>query len=219
MAVYPLNSFIKGRDISRQGNKPGTLKAVRPAKGPDGKRGTAYRFFGRPDSYIEFPNSGPIDTKYSITILGWIFPEGGKGGPIFQYSPDKWGVHFWITGRRSRTLFARYASRRSLAQTLPLRYRLPRLFRWYFVGTSYDYKTRIARLFVNDRVVYQRKIGRNIQLATNFPVRVGVKKGDNRYYKGKIACLQVYNMALSVKQVIKRRRKCFSRTGNYVFYA
>ena len=208
-ALYPLSAVTRGRDISRNRNKPGKLIGVRPAKGPDGKRGTSYRFFGRPLSFIKIPNSGPIDTKYSITILAWIY-LGGKGGPIFQYGPRNRGVTFSIKG--SKTLFASYSSRRSLSRTRSLRYRLPKLFKWFFVGTSYDYITGIARLFVNYRVVKQRRVGRRIRLATNYPAVIGVRRGN--YFKGKIACIQVLNMALSSRQMIKRRRTCFSQTGN-----
>ena len=208
-AIYPLNRITKGREITRNRNKPGKLGVVRPVKGPDGKRGSAYKFFGRPNSFIELPNAGPIDTKYSITILAWIYPEN-KAGPIFHYNPSGWGVHFWVVNRG--TIFARFTSRKSLASTPAVYYPLPKLFKWYFVGTTYDYKTGVAKLFVNYRLVAKKRIGR-IKLATNYPVRIGVKKGDARYFKGRVSCVQVYNMALSSRQMINRRRKCFSRTG------
>jgi len=44
-------------------------------------------------------------------------------------------------------------------------------------------------------------IGAGLDLATQDSIRMGVKIGDRRYFKGRIAQMQVYNAALSQEQV------------------
>ena len=68
----------------------------------------------------------------------------------------------------------------------------------------------MAKLFVNGRFTARKFIGR-IRLATNYPVRMGARIGDRRYFRGRISCMQVYNGALSRSQVISKKRKCFRR--------
>ena len=212
MAVYPLSEGTRGRDITQNGNRPARLRGVYPAPGPDGQPRTAYRFTGRRNSFIEFPNRGPLDTKYSITLLAWIKPKG-KPGPIANYHPNGMGVHFWL--EKSRTLMARFTRRgkrggRRRRYTVALRSRRIRPNRWQFVGCTYDHKTGMARLWINNYQVARKRIGR-IRLATNYPIRMGVKIGDKRRYFGDISCFQVLNYALNQHQIRTRQRTCFTR--------
>ena len=208
VAIFPLNGRVTGRDVSRRRNPRGILGYVRPAKGPDGTRNGAYQFYGRSNSYILFPNRGGLDTKYSITLLAWIYHEG-SAGPIFNYMPNGWGVHFWMVSRR--TLFVRFTHRkgRRFTHALASRRVVPR--RWQFVGATYNGRTGLAKLFVNGRFTARRYIGK-IRLATNYPVRMGARIGDRRYFRGRISCMQVYNGALTRSQINSKRRKCFKRS-------
>ena len=52
-------------------------------------------FYGTVNSYIEFPNKGGLDTRFSITLMCWVEP-GGQDGPLFNYGVSKWGVHMKI---------------------------------------------------------------------------------------------------------------------------
>ena len=205
VAIFPLNGATKGKDISLRRNAGGILTNVRPAKGPDGTRDGAYQFYGRSNSYILFPNRGALDTKLSITLLAWIYHEG-NAGPIFNYMPNGWGVHFWLIS--PRTLFVRFTRRRGrrFTKAVVSRAVLPR--RWQFVGATYSFKTGVAKLFVNSRFVARTRIGR-IRLATNYPVRMGARIGDGRYFKGRISCMQVYNGALSRWKIISKKQRCF----------
>lgn len=207
MAIYPLSYRTKGRDISVFSNPSGTLGYVRPAKGPDGRPNTATRFFGKPNSFIQFPNTGRLDTRRSITFLAWIYHEG-HAGPIFNYMPNGWGVHFWMVS--PRTLFVRFTRRRGrhFTHALASRRVVPR--RWQFVGATYNGRTGVAKLFVNGRFTARKYIGK-IRLATNYPVRMGARIGDRRYFRGRISCMQVYNGALTRSQINSKRRKCFRR--------
>ena len=205
VAVYPLNTRTKASDISFSRNAPGTMSNVRPAPGPDGRRGTSYEFKGGKNSYIQFPNLGKLDTRKSITILAWIYHQG-RAGPIFNYHPSAWGVHFWVVGRRA--LFVRFTKRRTKDFTAALVSKTVKRSRWQYVGASYDHASGTAKLFVGGRMVAKRRIGR-IRLATNYPVRMGVREGDGRYFRGRISCLQVYDVALNTRQIAARAKRCF----------
>ena len=205
--MYPLTSRTRGRDVSLFGNPPGILRNVRSAPGPDKKPYGSYQFFGRSNSYIEFPNRGKIDTKRSITLLAWIYHEG-RGGPIFNYMPNGWGVHFWMIS--PRTLFVRFTRRRGRHFTKAVMSRrvVPR--RWQFVGATYNQRTGRAKLFVNRIFTTSKYIGR-IRLATNYPARMGSRVGDRRYFRGRISCMQVYDKALTTRQILRRKRRCFRK--------
>lgn len=206
-AVYPLSSSTRGKDVSTNGNPPGRRGYVRNTRGPDGVPGTATYFYGRANSYIQFPNRGRLDTRRSITLLAWI-KHLGRAGPIFNYMPNGWGVHFWMV--TPRTLFARFTRRRGRRSTSALTSRTVRYRTWEYVGAEYDYGTGIARLFVRNRFVASRRIGR-IRLATNYPVRMGARIRDRRYFRGSISCLQVYKKALTAGQILARRTRCFKK--------
>lgn len=189
-------------------NRPGIPVGVRLAPGPDGKPRGSYEFYGRRNSYIYFPNNGRIDTKTSITILAWIY-HTGHSGPIFHYLPNGWGVHFWMVGRR--TIFARLMKRgrRPISSKYISSSRITP-YKWQYVGMTYDFRTGVAKLYLNSRVIAQKRIGR-FRIATNYPVRMGVKIGDRRYFRGRISCVQVYDVALNANQIARRKRRCFRK--------
>lgn len=78
---------------------------------------------------------------------------------------------------------------------------------WKFVGASYDSSSGDARLWVDGNEVQKLNIGTNLLLATQDSVRMGVKIGDGRFFKGRIAQMQVYNVALSQEQIQAIRSK------------
>lgn len=206
-AVYPLTSKTRGRDVSLFGNPPGIIGDARLAPGPDGKPLGSYQFVGRSSSYIEFPNRGKIDTKRSITLLAWIYHQG-RAGPIFNYKRNGWGVHFWMIS--PRTLFVRFTRRRRRRFTKAVLSRKVVPQRWQFVGAMYNGRTGRAELFVNKRFTASKYIGR-IRLATNYPARMGARIGDRRYFRGRISCMQVYDRALTTRQILRRKRRCFRK--------
>lgn len=209
MAVYPLNRYTQARDISFSRNPRGSLGRVKYSPGPDNSPGGSIEFYGRSNSYIQFPNRGKIDTRRSITLLAWIY-HTGRAGPIFNYMPNGWGVHFWMV--TPKTLFARFTRRGRRRFTAAVSSRSVRPRKWQFVGATFSYRTGVARLFVNSRFVARKRIGR-IRLATNYPVRMGARIGDRRYFRGRISCMQVYNQALNKNQILVRQKRCF-RPGN-----
>ena len=207
MVVYPLSAASKGRDLSGRKNPRAILGSVRPAPGPDRKQGTSYQFFGRPNSYIQLPNTGSLDTVKFITISLWVYPQGP--GPLVNYNPRGQGVQIWMVSPTQ--VFVRFVRRRGRVLTKPLIYRIYRRS-WSYLTATYNRRTREARLYVNGRLVKRKVIGR-IRLATNYPVRLGAKIKGTRFFKGRIACLQFYNTALSRRQIAARKKMCFKTRG------
>ena len=208
--VYPLNKKYRGREKKNR-NRPARLVNVRIRPGPRGKPGGAVEFLGRPNSYVQIPNRprGRLDTVNSITLLAWVLHKG-RSGPIIHYKTNGWGPHLWMVGPRK--LFVRFTNRRNLRGGKYLianpRYFRPR--RWNFVGATYNGRNGIAKLFINNRFVVSKRVGR-FRLATQYPVRLGVKIGDRRYFKGRIACVQIYNRALSARMIRRVRKRCFKQ--------
>ena len=202
--MYALDGSRRGRDISRSRNPSARLIGVTPAPGPDGRPDGSMQFYGRSSSYVEIPNSGRLDARYSITILAWVY-HSGRAGPIFNYNPRGFGVHLWMV--RPRELFARFV-RRNGRFTRPVRSRNVRYRAWNYVGATYNQKTGIAALWINSRRVAQQRIGR-FQLSTQPAVRLGARLGDRRYFRGRMFCIQVYSVALTGKQIAAAKKKCF----------
>lgn len=201
VAFYPLSRKTRGRDISSSQNPKGELHNVRPAPGPDGLPDGSYYFYGTKTSYIDFPNNGKLDSRYSLTLLAWVYPEGS--GPIFHFAPG--GVRFWVV--RPNTLFVRFVRRTGRpTKQLISRTLIPK--QWNYVGASYDEKTGIGTLWRNSQPVKSVFIGR-IRLATNRPVRMGALPRDLRYFRGRVSCMQVYSVPLSGPEIKRAERVCF----------
>jgi len=197
IALYPLNSRYKTRELENR-QPQGTPVDVWLVPGPKGKAGGAYLFLGRADSYIEFPNNGGLDTERSITMLCWLYFQG-YDGPIFHYKTSgSSGVHMWVVSGR---LFARF-TKRDYQSTQPLITSEPlSLNQWQYVGASYAYNTGVASLWLDGQRVLQTNIGAGLTLATQDNVRMGAKEGDRRYFMGGIADMQIYDVALTKRQV------------------
>ena len=204
VALFPLNAAFGTREISTR-VLPGIPTTVNLAPGPSGKINGSYEFLGTSDSYIEFPNTagGPLDVRESITMLCWL-NYGGQQGPIFNYrTSGSWGVHLWVAQGK---LFVRFTHTRYYTFTTALHH-TPLAGGWKFVGASYDHGSGEAKLWVDGVVVQTRNIGAGLELATQDSIRMGVKSGDVRYFKGRITQMQVYNEALNLGQIqtIQRR--------------
>lgn len=206
VAVYPLDATSGARDLSPTKNLPGKLSSVNIAPGPDGKPDTALRFSGSPNSYIEFPNNGRLDTRRSITCIAWVYNEG-RGGPVFQYDPRGVGVGLRIIGLdRIEALIVSRNRRKKIPVVTRKRFFKPRT--WTYVGFSYDFLSGIVTLYVNARPVLRRIIGR-VQLLTNKPARAGSTRRGKRFFRGRLSCIQVYSRALTRREIIAVRKRCF----------
>ena len=195
------------------------MKGLSFIQGPDGHPQGAYYFPGlrrtrgrrRRGSYALIPNDGCLDTRYSITIIAWIYPE--KPGPIVHYNPKGWGLHLWLT--HPNELYFRLMPRRGSRRNVkPLTTRSLKPYTWNYISATYDHRTGLATLWINGNPASQRNVGKfTLGLATDYPVVVGQRPGDRRMFRGRIACLQIYNRALTRAQIVARQKQCF-RTGN-----
>ena len=203
-AVYPLNGQFGTADLSSHENPPGVPYGVQLAPGPFGQANGSYQFSGNSTSYIEFPNNGGLDTRYSMTLLAWVFLE--NTGPIFNYGVNYFGVHFWVSGGY---LFYRSVTRSGISIN-PLYSCKINQGAWNFVGASYDYHSGVEKLWIEGKVCEEQNIS-TVELHTYGAVRMGVLTGDDRFLKGRISCMQVYNKALMEREVHAVRGLCFQK--------
>ena len=212
--MYPLNGQFGTRDLSSNQNPLGVPYNVQLAPGPFGQPNGSYQFSGSSASYIEFPNNGGLDIRYSITLLAWVFLEN-TDGPIFHYGVDYYGVHLWIVGGYLFCQFGRSGSDIRMLHGGSLNRDT-----WNFVGASYDFVTGFARLWIEGKVYEEQNmnIGTH-ELNTSGAVRMGVVTGDNRFLKGRISCMQVYNKALTEREVHAVKGLCFKKGLFEIIYS
>ena len=149
--------------------------------------------------------------RYSMTMLCWVY-YNGQDGPLFNYEKSAtWGVHMWVANGQ---LFVRFTKRDYTSTTNLLH--SPLAGGWKFVGASYDGGSGDAKLWVNGAVVQKLNIGAGLDLATQDNIRMGVKTGDRRYFKGRIAQMQVYNSALSQEQIEAMYKKMQGTSALFV---
>ena len=226
VGFYPFTSTSGGRDVSRFRNPTAQLVGVSFIQGPDGHPQGALFFPGMRrqrgrlrGSYALIPNNGCLDTRYSITIIAWIYPE--KPGPIMHYNPKGWGLHLWLT--HPNELYLRLMPRKGSRHNVkPLTTQSLKPYSWNYISATYDHRTGLLTLWLNGLPVSQRNIGKfPLGVATNYPIVIGQRPGDRRIFRGRIACLQIYNVAMTRAQIIARRKQCFrpGRRRNYSLIA
>ena len=168
------------------------------APGPDNTANGSYEFLGNSSSYIEFPNSegGALDVRHSMTMLCWLHYDG-RDGPIFNYGTSVGkGV---VLGVSNGKLIAHFRKRDySIIQRLK---RKTLAGGWKFVGASYDNVTGIAKLWVDGYKVQTKDVKAGLELGTQYSIRMGVRTGEEMNFKGRIAMMQVYNVALTQEQI------------------
>lgn len=203
IALYPLNKQHGTKDISRANNPSGIAKGVYLFTGYYGQPEGSYHFSGSSASFLEFPNNGGLDAKYSMTLVAWIYPEISKG-PLFNYKVQDRGVYLWLES--PNRLVAKFEMRDS-SQPYAIQSDKIRLKAWNYVAASYDYSAGTAGLWIDGRQVSRLSMG-SFKISTQDDVRVGALKGDSNFYKGAIACLQVYNKSLSEQEINDVRDRC-----------
>lgn len=205
MGLYPFDPISRGRDRSPNKAPKALFSNVALTSGPDGRPKSAVKLRGLPNSYIEIPNNGKLRTTNSISMFVWVKPTG-TAGPIINYGKGPaWETHLWQTD--PKTLFVRYVKIGGAPTPAVTKAALTRGV-WNFVGTTYD--GTYATLWVNGKKVASRKIN-SIRLSTIGPIRIGVKNGDKRYFKGAVACVQLYRVALQKKQIRRAMKRCMRR--------
>ncbi|XP_066275435.1 uncharacterized protein [Branchiostoma lanceolatum] len=202
VGFWPLNSLTELRDISGYGNDA-TGVGVYPATGVHGEIDGSYSLSGSSTSYIEIPNNGMLDTRYSITMLAYVYPTG-TDGPIFNYRTDDFGVHLWQIG--TNNLQGRMLTREHVYKD-PISVSTLNLNEWNFVGMTYSYPSGKVKLWHDGSEIGSLDVG-TFETETDYDIRVGVRDGDSRILTGRIACLQIYNIPLNGEQIREAAVKC-----------
>ena len=191
-------------------NAKGEQKGTVFSPGIHGEPNGSIEVQGRSDSYIELKkDAGNLNIKYSISILLYVYPMGSPG-PIVNYKKDGHGVQIYESKypRDSQTLAARVNERSKLGRTKVVQ-KIGILTRnqWHFIGMTYNYSSGLVKLWHNGHQVAFQNIG-TIQIATQFDVRIGARQITNQFFRGRVACLQFYNTALTQRQIEKARIAC-----------
>ena len=85
-------------------------------------------------------------------------------------------------------------------------------------GNEEEIEKGVNRSAVLSRLFYfvQRNVGRFPSgLATNYPIMIGRKPHSRHVFRGRIACLQLFNVALTRPQIIALKKKCFRPSKCY----
>jgi len=190
VAFYPLNAGYKAAE--KENRQPsGTVGDVSITNGPYNKPGGAYMFYGTVGSYITFPNIGGLDTLPSLTVMCWVQSKG-LDGPLIGYRRRDAGIQI----DRGRLSFYLRLNRWSSVEVLPTE-------EWVHVAATYNYSVNNVSLYING---HSRALHRSIRarsaIATNInTVRIGVGDGDNQFFKGNIAEIKLYDVALNDNQI------------------
>ena len=209
VAFYPLNVRYKAAEKENRQPK-GTLGNVSITNGPYNEPSGAYMFYGTASSYIEFPNKEGLDTQFSITLMCWVQP-GGQDGPLFSYGDSYWRFRMGIKKGKLFVLIVKRSSFQCLigvrtSEVLPVR-------KWVHVAASYDHSSGSLSLYINGDLRASHNIGRGYQIATNTPkVRMGSRTAKASSFKGKIAEMKVYDVAVNEAQI-----QTSIRQGNCTF--
>lgn len=203
IALYPLNEQYGAKDISPQNNPAGKVRGVKYASGNYGQPAGSFYFSGSSSSYVEFPNNGGLDARNSMTFVAWIRPEK-SAGPLFNYKVNDRGVYVWLESPNK--LVVKFEN---LASNLPYAIESDkiRLKRWNYVAASYDNLDGTAKLWIDGRQVSRLNLGR-FEIATQGDVRMGALVGGPQFYKGAIACVQIYNKSLSEQEINAVKDRC-----------
>ena len=170
--------------------------------------GGSCTFSGSNTSYIEIPKDDRLDTKYSITLLAMVFPDE-TDGPIVQFSPTgTFGTHLWVLNSGT-TLFSRMTRRGDYLKTTAVLSALLKPKQWFYVGVTYDYSTGVVRIWIDGKMVGEVSIG-SMEISTDQFIRMGygVIPTDQRAFKGRISCLQMYNRALTQEEIVAAKGAC-----------
>ncbi|XP_078376213.1 polycystin family receptor for egg jelly-like [Oculina patagonica] len=194
VGYYPLNASTGAKDSSSFGNPGGIIFNANSASGVYGETDGSYAFTGArtPPSYIYLNGSGPLDTRYSITLLAWVYPERAGGEIISYWKDSNYGVGLSLDN--SRPLFDVYSRDQSTKHSLLGKDNL-QLNQWHHIAAAYDNNTGHARLFVDGVQVGNKTMTGIFELETESGLWLGY------LFKGKIADVWIFNVSLSVDEV------------------
>ena len=196
VAVFPLNQTVQGLERISRGNLATFSRRTVWAR----DQNHSIQLLGTPDSYIEIPNlpGSHLDTRTSITLLMHVFPAGTRGA-IISFQENGLGVQIWQEGMvdGKGILTARFA-RRDFSQHPEVSKTVLIMNAWNFIGASYDHESGIARLWHEGNEVEKKYIGKKMELATQFSIRIGALADSGRgdCFLGMVADLHIFAESL-----------------------
>jgi len=214
VALFSLSGTNGTVDRSPNGAIKAVPNNIKFAPGPHGNPNGSFYFSGINRSHVKLRKSGQLDTRFSIGVFAWVHLDNSSG-PIYTHElPNKYyGLSLQVS-HSSLGVKVRYVDRKSLSSYLLFKKNVLQAHSWNFIGTAYDYHTGVASIFVNNNTVVLKYIKVKMELATYSSVRIGAMKKQKVYFRGRISCLQVYDQALSVDQIIKVKTRC-NQTGKF----
>lgn len=205
VAVFPLNKRYGGLErISARANLATLSRGVTWAAESDGIHNNPLQLQGTPDSFVEIPNhpGSYMDTRTSITLLMDIFPTGNRGS-ILSFQVLGGGLQICqddvVDGKGVLTV---HFARRDLSQPPALTKAVLKMNAWNFIGASYDHDSGIARLWHDGNEVEAKYIGRKMELATQFSIRIGALQVPvQRCFQGRVTDLHIFAESLGKETV------------------
>ena len=192
VAFYPLNARYEAAEKENRQPK-GILEDVTITNGPYNEPGGAYMFYGTDSSYIEFPNSGGLDTGFSITLMCWVQQgQYNQAGSLFSYEEKKFAIWF---GQRQFVIII------TVPQPTIITCEVLSAGKWVHVAANYDHNTGNCSLYINGHLCISQYIGEGYEISTTGQkARMGAMY-EELYFKGKIAEMKVYDVALNEAQI------------------
>lgn len=183
------------------------------ATGPDGGTGGSYQFSGNDNSFIEFPNNGGLDTRYSMTFLAWIYHEQVKGS-IFHFAQKGFGsgVRFFINDKDRFGALLQRGDNFTTIKLTKSKILEPRT--WHFVGTTFDFTSGELRIWINGSKENGKWVEEPVEISTQLNVIMGAfsgnsgNSGNSGYFKGRISCVQLYDRVLSEQEIDEAKSLC-----------
>ena len=193
--VFALDGCTGAIDLS--GNKnDGTAVNVDPQiNGPKGIYAKATGFGGQTkDSYILINNTGSLDTLYSLSMLMHVYPEK-LDGTLLAYSNG--GCTLTLEGK----VLTFTAVGRDGTKSETVIFDLGILNQWYYIAAVYDSNIGKMMLYVNEELAKETTINDVFMLNTAGSVWVGTNPDKNKYFSGKISCIQIFDRPLTKEQI------------------
>ncbi len=206
MALFSLSGTNGTVDMNPNGATKAVSSNITFAPGPFGNPNGSFFFSGDGSSYVELKNTGQLDTRFSISVFAWVHLHKSSG-PIYKHEPEHYGFSLRVI-HSTLGVRVRYMERKTFKSYLMYKKKVLKADAWNFIGATYDYHTGFATIFVNNKTVLQNVMKAKMELATDSNVRLGAVRKTNMYLRGRISCLQVYDQALSVDQIIKVITRC-----------
>lgn len=213
LALFTFNGANGTLDKGPLGRTKATSRDITFATGPFGNLNGSFFFKGNTNSYVEIKNGGHIDARFSISVFAWVLLDNSSG-IVYKYERSNYYGCLMKVYSPELAVKVRYSSRKLSRSYVLYQKNVLKEGAWNFIGTTYDYHTGLATVFVHNRTVIQRNISK-MELGTRYDLMIGAARtGQPMAFRGRISCLQVYGQALSVDEIMKIKTRC-NHTSEY----